>query len=87
MAVPSSPANSNCHVYTLPPIDRARPLSALGRFAAWQVASGLRAETPFERIEGAKLIVSRGMTARHRQYLLGLHDSLRWGFLPHLLRS
>ena len=44
------------------PLNRGRPLSTLGRFAAWQIASRLRTEIEFEWIEGAKLLVSRGMT-------------------------
>jgi FkbM family methyltransferase len=68
------------------PLNRGSPLSALGRFAAWQVASRLRAESEFEWIEGAKLIVSRGMTGATGNIYCGLHEFVEMGFLLHFLR-
>src|SRR5712691_2896772 len=68
------------------PLNRGRPLSTLGRFAAWQVASRLRADIEFEWIEGAKLIVSRGMTGATGNIYCGLHEFVEMGFLLHLLR-
>jgi hypothetical protein len=68
------------------PLNRGRPLSALGRFAAWQIASRLRSEIEFELIEGAKLIVSRGMTGATGNIYCGLHEFVEMGFLLHLLR-
>jgi FkbM family methyltransferase len=68
------------------PLNRGRPLSALGRFAAWQVASRVRPEIEFEWIEGAKLIVSRGMTGATGNIYCGLHEFVEMGFLLHLLR-
>lgn len=68
------------------PLNRGRPLSALGRFTAWQVASRLRTEIEFEWIEGAKLIVSRGMTGATGNIYCGLHEFVEMAFLLHLLR-
>lgn len=68
------------------PLNRGRPLSALGRFAAWQLASRLRAEIEFDWIEGAKLIVSRGMTGATGNIYCGLHEFAEMSFLLHLLR-
>jgi FkbM family methyltransferase len=68
------------------PLNRGRPLSALARFAAWQIASRLRAEIEFEWIEGAKLIVRRGMTGATGNVYCGLHEFAEMGFLLHLLR-
>jgi FkbM family methyltransferase len=68
------------------PLNRGRPFSTLGRFAAWQVASRLRAEIEFEWIDGAKLIVSRGMTGATGNIYCGLHEFVEMGFLLHLLR-
>jgi FkbM family methyltransferase len=68
------------------PLNRGRPISTLGRFAAWQIASRLRAEIEFEWIGGAKLIVSRGMTGATGNIYCGLHEFVEMGFLLHLLR-
>ena len=67
------------------PLNRDRPLSALGRFVAWQILSRLRAEIEFEWIEGAKLIVSRGMTGATGNIYCGLHEFVEMSFLIHLL--
>src|SRR5215813_7657661 len=68
------------------PLNRGRPLSTLGRLAAWQIASRLRTEIEFEWIEGAKLVVSRGMTGATGNIYCGLHEFVEMGFLLHLLR-
>jgi FkbM family methyltransferase len=68
------------------PLNRGKPLSALGRFAAWQVASRVRPEIEFEWIDGAKLIVSRGMTGATGNIYCGLHEFVEMSFLLHLLR-
>jgi hypothetical protein len=68
------------------PLNRGRPLSTLARFVTWQIASRLRAEIEFEWIEGAKLIVSRGMTGATGNMYCGLHEFAEMGFLLHLLR-
>jgi FkbM family methyltransferase len=68
------------------PLNRGRPLSTLGRFVAWQVASRLRSEIEFQWIEGAKLIVSRGMTGATGNIYCGLHEFVEMGFVLHLLR-
>jgi hypothetical protein len=67
-------------------LNRGRPLSALGRFAAWQIASRLRPEIEFEWIEGAKLIVRRGTTGVTGNIYCGLHEFIEMGCLVHLLR-
>jgi FkbM family methyltransferase len=68
------------------PLNRGRPLSTLGRFGAWQIASRLRTEIEFEWIEGTKLIVSRGMTGATGNIYCGLHEFVEMAFLLHLLR-
>src|SRR6516164_2306954 len=68
------------------PLSRGRPVSALGRFAAWQIASRLRNEIEFDWIEGAKLIVSRGMTGATGNIYCGLHEFVEMSFLLHLLQ-
>lgn len=68
------------------PLNRDMPLSALGRFAAWQIVSRLRTEIEFEWIEGARLIVSRGMTGATGNIYCGLHEFVEMSFLIHLLR-
>jgi FkbM family methyltransferase len=45
----------------------------------------LRAEIEFEWIEGAKLIVSRGMTGATGNIYCGLHEFVEMSFLVHLL--
>jgi FkbM family methyltransferase len=67
-------------------LNRGRPLSTLGRFAAWQIASRLCTEIEFEWIEGAKLVVSRGMTGATGNIYCGLHEFVEMSFLLHLLR-
>jgi FkbM family methyltransferase len=68
------------------PLNRGKPVSALGRFAAWQIASRLRNEIEFDWIEGAKLIVSRGMKGATGNIYCGLHEFVEMSFLLHLLR-
>ena len=68
------------------PLNRGKPLSAIGRFVRWQVASRLRAEIEFQWIDGAKLIVSRGMTGATGNIYCGLHEFVEMSFLLHLLR-
>jgi hypothetical protein len=63
-----------------------KPLGALARFVLWQIVSRLRAEIEFEWIEGAKLIVSRGMTGATGNIYCGLHEFVEMGFVLHLLR-
>src|ERR1700739_1067728 len=68
------------------PLNRGRPLSALGRLVVWQLTSRLHAEIEFDWIEGAKLLVSRGMTGATGNIYCGLHEFAEMGFLLHLLR-
>jgi FkbM family methyltransferase len=68
------------------PLNRGRPLSTLGRVAAWQIVSRLRTEIEFEWIEGAKLVVSHGMTGATGNIYCGLHEFVEMSFLLHLLR-
>jgi FkbM family methyltransferase len=69
------------------PLNRGKPLSTLARFAAWQIASRLRAEIEFEWMEGAKLIVNRGMTGATGNIYCGLHEFVEMAFLLHFLRA
>src|SRR6266566_345208 len=51
------------------PLNRGRPLSTLGRFAAWQIASRLRTEIEFEWIGGRQTHRKPRHDGRYRQHL------------------
>lgn len=69
------------------PLTRERPLSALARFARWQAESRIKDEVTFDWIEGAKLIVSNGMTGATGNIYCGLHEFADMAFLLHFLRQ
>jgi FkbM family methyltransferase len=69
------------------PINRGRPVAALARFAAWQVRSRLRDEVIVDWIDGAKLVVRRGMTGATGNIYCGLHEYADMAFVLHLLRK
>ncbi len=69
------------------PVGKRAPLRALGRVAAWQIAS--RASpgaiaVPF--IGGARLLVERGMTGATGNVYVGLHEFEGMAFVLHALR-
>lgn len=68
------------------PLCRGRLTSAFGRFVRWQVASRVRTEIEVEWIEGAKLLVRRGMAGATGNIYCGLHEFVEMGFLLHLLQ-
>lgn len=69
------------------PLNRQRPVRALGRYAHWQVSSRLRNEIIFRWIDNAVLAVSHGMTGATGNIYCGLHEFVEMTFLLHLLRS
>ncbi|HYE46154.1 MAG TPA: FkbM family methyltransferase [Caulobacter sp.] len=68
------------------PMNRSRPLAALGRFVGWQLRSRLQDEVVVPWIGGARLAVKRGMTGATGNVYCGLHEFTEMGFLTHLLR-
>jgi FkbM family methyltransferase len=61
-------------------------MAAMGRYVQWQFQSRIRSEIECEWIEGAKLLVKRGMTGATGNIYCGLHEFVEMGFLLHLLR-
>lgn len=68
------------------PLSSQRPLAAFWRYARWQIESRLRNEVEFDWVNGAKLVVRRGMTGATGNIYCGLHEFEDMGFLLHLLR-
>jgi FkbM family methyltransferase len=68
------------------PLTRRRPAAALARFLAWQVNSRLHREVEFDWLDGARLLVRRGMTGATGNIYCGLHEFVEMSFLLHLLR-
>jgi FkbM family methyltransferase len=69
------------------PMNRGQPLSTLARFAKWQVQSRFQSEVTFDWIDGAKLVVRRGMTGATGNIYCGLHEYVDMAFVLHLLRD
>lgn len=69
------------------PLTQSRPLSAIWRFATWQISSRL---FPKPRVipwvGGTKLWIKRGWTGITGNYYAGLHEVNDMAFLLHLLR-
>src|SRR5438552_2237409 len=68
------------------PLNRTRRIVAVGQFVRWQIMSRLRLETEFLWVEGAKLLVKRGMTGATGNIYCGLHEFVEMAFCLHLLR-
>ncbi len=68
------------------PLTARRPVAALGRYVGWQLRSRLQQEIEVSWIEGAKLVVRRGMTGATGNLYCGLHECADMAFLLHLLR-
>ncbi len=56
------------------PMNKGRPISTLTRFAKWQLQSRIKDEVIFNWIDGAKLVVRRGMTGATGNIYCGLHE-------------
>jgi FkbM family methyltransferase len=63
------------------PMNRGRPISALARYASWQVKSRLQDEVIVDWIDGAKLAVRRGMTGATGNVYCGLHEYVDMSFV------
>lgn len=69
------------------PLNRDKPLRAIGRFVRWQTASRLvpgPIQMPF--VEGTSLMVRRGMTGATGNWYCGLHEPDEMSFVLHALR-
>lgn len=63
------------------PMNRGSPVSALSRYVKWQVECRLRSEIVFDWIQGAKLVVRRGMTGATGNIYCGLHEFVDMRFV------
>ncbi|MCA1777706.1 MAG: FkbM family methyltransferase [Loktanella sp.] len=63
------------------PMNRGHPISALARFARWQVQSRLQDEVIFDWFDGAKLAVRHGMTGATGNIYCGLHEYVDMRFV------
>lgn len=69
------------------PLGGRTPLRTFARIASWQIQSRLRSGVhDREWIEGAHLLVGRGMTGATGNLYYGLHEFADMGFLLHFLR-
>ncbi len=70
------------------PLGRRAPIRTLSRIARWQVESRLKPGIHDKGwIEGARLLVERGMTGATGNLYFGLHEFADMGFLLHFLRE
>ncbi|HEV2443846.1 MAG TPA: FkbM family methyltransferase [Steroidobacteraceae bacterium] len=70
------------------PLNRRAPLTAIGRFAAWQVATRLRPGAVVVPYVGdTRLLVARGMTGATGNVYCGLHEFEDMAFVLHALRD
>jgi FkbM family methyltransferase len=69
------------------PLTRSQPLTAVARFAAWQVGSRLKKVHTHSWIAGSKLVVENGMTGATGNIYWGLHEFADMAFVLHLLRE
>lgn len=70
------------------PLNRGRPLRALGRYLRWQLVSRLSlgpVAVPF--VGATRLLVRRGMTGATGNVYCGLHEFEPMGFVLHALRA
>jgi FkbM family methyltransferase len=68
------------------PLSSKRPLTAIARYARWQITSRILHEVEFRWIEGSKLIVRNGMVGATGNIYCGLHEFVEMAFLLHLLQ-
>ncbi|HVO47240.1 MAG TPA: FkbM family methyltransferase [Steroidobacteraceae bacterium] len=70
------------------PLNRGRPLSALARFARWQIGSRLLGGPVAVPFAGnTRLLVARGMTGATGNIYCGLHEFEDMAFVLHALRG
>jgi FkbM family methyltransferase len=69
------------------PLTREAPLSAWGRFIAWQINSRLHDEVIVQWIGGQRLAVRNGMTGATQNIYTGLHEFNDMMLALHLLRQ
>lgn len=70
------------------PLNRSRPVTALRRFAAWQLGTrllGSAVAVPF--VGDTRLLVKRGMTGATGNIYCGLHEFEDMAFILHALRA
>ncbi len=70
------------------PLNRKRPLAAIGRFFRWQIGTRLlpyAVVVPFA--QRSKLLMYRGLTGVTQNLYCGLHDFEDMAFLLHFLRA
>jgi FkbM family methyltransferase len=68
------------------PLASRRPISAIYRYAWWQVGCRLRKEIEYDWVAGSKFLVRRGMTGATGNIYCGLHEFADMGFLLHFLQ-
>lgn len=69
------------------PLNRSRPLTALRRFAAWQIGTRLlRSAVAVPYVGSTRLLVKRGMTGATGNIYCGLHEFEDMAFVLHALR-
>ncbi|QNA83253.1 FkbM family methyltransferase [Sphingomonas sp. So64.6b] len=69
------------------PLGRRAPIRTLSRIARWQIESRLKPGIHDKSwIEGARLLIERGMTGATGNLYFGLHEFADMGFLLHFLR-
>jgi FkbM family methyltransferase len=68
------------------PLNRGRPVSAMVRYASWQIRSRLQVEVVVDWIEGTKLVARNGMTGATGNIYCGMHEYADMSFVLHLLK-
>src|SRR5688500_6393396 len=69
------------------PISSANRLSAISRYARWQIGTRiLRAPVLIPFVESTQLVCERSMTGATGNHYCGLHEFGDMGFLLHFLR-
>lgn len=68
------------------PLGGLRPVSALARYAAWQIGSRIKRDHIHPWIAGTRLAVRNGMTGATGNIYCGLHEFADMAFVIHALR-
>lgn len=68
------------------PLNKGRPIAAIGRFVKWQIRSRINDEITVDWVDGTKLVVKRGMTGATGNVYCGLREFADMAFVIHLLR-
>lgn len=69
------------------PVTRVKPVRAFYRVFAWQVRCRLNKCVTFQWLDGARLLVRKGMTGATGNIYCGLHEFGDMAFLLHFLRD